>query len=160
MYLLPACKGNNLPEASVPKYCASWQEPGLELSHCHLCIERLHTIGHGSTVLWLTSSNQRCTCVCVSVCCRAKQYLPFLQRNGKMQGLVEFVLSGHRLKVSLGHSTSKQRRVRLAVIQPTAFHGKSTSILMPSMHFALQECCRSWASLRLRHKLDHSTISC
>jgi len=31
--------------------------------------------------------------------CRAKQYLPFFQRNGKMQGLVEFVLSGHRLKV-------------------------------------------------------------
>eukprot|EP00983_Pelagomonas_calceolata_P130716 1161707-Pelagomonas_calceolata.AAC.6 len=29
---------------------------------------------------------------------RAKQYLPFFQRNGKMQGLVEFVLSGHRLK--------------------------------------------------------------
>ncbi|KAF5838613.1 hypothetical protein DUNSADRAFT_2521 [Dunaliella salina] len=32
---------------------------------------------------------------------KAKQYLPFFQRNGKMQGLVEFVLSGHRLKVTI-----------------------------------------------------------
>ena len=30
---------------------------------------------------------------------RAKQHLPFLQRAGKMQGLVEAVISGHRYKV-------------------------------------------------------------
>jgi staphylococcal nuclease domain-containing protein 1 len=29
---------------------------------------------------------------------RAKQYLPFFQRAGKMLGIVEYVLSGHRLK--------------------------------------------------------------
>lgn len=33
---------------------------------------------------------------------RAKQYLPFFQRSGKMLGVVEYVLSGHRLKVSVG----------------------------------------------------------
>jgi hypothetical protein len=30
---------------------------------------------------------------------RAKQLLPFFQRTGKVAGIVEFVLSGHRLKV-------------------------------------------------------------
>ncbi|KXZ48282.1 hypothetical protein GPECTOR_29g59 [Gonium pectorale] len=30
---------------------------------------------------------------------RAKQYLPFFQRAGKMAGIVEYVLSGHRLRV-------------------------------------------------------------
>jgi hypothetical protein len=30
---------------------------------------------------------------------RAKQYLPFFQRSGKMQAVVEYVLSGHRLKL-------------------------------------------------------------
>eukprot|EP00879_Flechtneria_rotunda_P013848 GHRR01014464.1.p1 GENE.GHRR01014464.1~~GHRR01014464.1.p1 ORF type:complete len:545 (+),score=253.02 GHRR01014464.1:424-2058(+) len=32
---------------------------------------------------------------------RAKQYLPFLQRGGKLQGLVENVSSGHRLKIHI-----------------------------------------------------------
>ncbi|KAL6757416.1 hypothetical protein V8C86DRAFT_2625605 [Haematococcus lacustris] len=32
---------------------------------------------------------------------KAKQYLSFLQRGGRMQGIVEFVLSGHRLKVTI-----------------------------------------------------------
>ena len=32
---------------------------------------------------------------------RAKQYLPFFQRAGKMQAVVEYVLSGHRLKLSI-----------------------------------------------------------
>ncbi|GFR42157.1 hypothetical protein Agub_g3009 [Astrephomene gubernaculifera] len=32
---------------------------------------------------------------------RAKQYLPFFQRAGKMQGVVEYVLSGHRLRVHI-----------------------------------------------------------
>ena len=32
---------------------------------------------------------------------RAKQYLPFFQRAGKMTGVVDYVLSGHRLKVSI-----------------------------------------------------------
>ncbi|GAX85627.1 hypothetical protein CEUSTIGMA_g13042.t1 [Chlamydomonas eustigma] len=30
---------------------------------------------------------------------KAKQYLPFFQRSGKMQAVVEYVLSGHRLKL-------------------------------------------------------------
>jgi staphylococcal nuclease domain-containing protein 1 len=34
--------------------------------------------------------------------CRAKQLLPFFQRTGKVAGIVEFVLSGHRLKVGCG----------------------------------------------------------
>ena len=37
--------------------------------------------------------DQRCAA------CRAKQLLPFFQRTGKVTGIVEFVLSGHRLKV-------------------------------------------------------------
>ncbi|KAG2441222.1 hypothetical protein HYH02_010066 [Chlamydomonas schloesseri] len=32
---------------------------------------------------------------------RAKQYLPFFQRAGKMVGVVEYVLSGHRLRVHI-----------------------------------------------------------
>lgn len=32
---------------------------------------------------------------------KAKQYLPFFQRAGKMQGVVDYVLSGHRLKVTI-----------------------------------------------------------
>ncbi|GLC57824.1 hypothetical protein PLESTB_001270800 [Pleodorina starrii] len=32
---------------------------------------------------------------------RAKQYLPFFQRAGKMTGVVEYVLSGHRLRVHI-----------------------------------------------------------
>ncbi|KAG2491495.1 hypothetical protein HYH03_010073 [Edaphochlamys debaryana] len=32
---------------------------------------------------------------------RAKQYLPFFQRAGKMLGVVEYVLSGHRLRVHI-----------------------------------------------------------
>ena len=36
---------------------------------------------------------------CCTACPRAKQYLPFFQRAGKMQAVVEYVLSGHRLKV-------------------------------------------------------------
>ena len=36
---------------------------------------------------------------------RAKQYLTFLQR-GRVAGVVEFVITGHRLKVGLSPETS------------------------------------------------------
>jgi hypothetical protein len=32
---------------------------------------------------------------------KAKQFLPFLQRAGKSVALVEFVMSGHRLKLTI-----------------------------------------------------------
>lgn len=32
---------------------------------------------------------------------KSKQFLPFLQRAGKAQGMVEFVMSGHRLKLTI-----------------------------------------------------------
>ena len=31
--------------------------------------------------------------------CSAKQYLPFFQRAGRVAGVCEYVLSGHRVKV-------------------------------------------------------------
>ena len=34
-----------------------------------------------------------------AVTCSAKQYLPFFQRAGRVAGVCEYVLSGHRVKV-------------------------------------------------------------
>lgn len=50
-----------------------------------------------------------------SLACRAKQLLPFFQRSGKVAGVVEFVLSGHRLKVGSPAPVESLPQLRISV---------------------------------------------